>query len=257
MSGPALPDAFLRVPLAHRAYHDKTDRRPENSRAAFGAAIEAGYGIECDVQLTADNEAVVFHDYDLGRLTGERGPVRGRSAAELARIALTHGDETIPTLHQMLELVGGRVPLLIEVKDQDGAMGPDVGPLEHAVANALAGYGGPVALMSFNPHSVAALAGMCPEIPRGLTTSAYTARDWTLLNDETRERLRRIPDYDRTGSAFISHEAPDLDRRRVTELRAGGAKILCWTIRSAEAEARARQVAHNITFEGFAARIAP
>ena len=255
MSGPALPDAFLRVPLAHRAYHDKTDRRPENSRAAFGAAIEAGYGIECDVQLTADNEAVVFHDYDLGRLTGERGPVRGRSAAELARIALTHGDETIPTLHQMLELVGGRVPLLIEVKDQDGAMGPDVGPLEHAVANALAGYGGPVALMSFNPHSVAALAQAAPNHPRGITTCGYNAADWPLLPEVTRAKLRTIPDYSDVGASFISHGWKDLQDPRVAELKATGAKVLCWTIRSTSDETAARRVADNITFEGYDAAL--
>ncbi|MEJ2036589.1 MAG: glycerophosphodiester phosphodiesterase family protein, partial [Maritimibacter sp.] len=92
-----LPEAFLRLPIAHRAYHDVTDGRPENSRAAIRAAIARGYGIEIDVQLSADGQAMVFHDYVLDRLTGERGPVRQKTAAELGAIPLIGGDEGIPT----------------------------------------------------------------------------------------------------------------------------------------------------------------
>jgi glycerophosphoryl diester phosphodiesterase len=155
----------------------------------------------------------------------------------------------------MLALVAGRVPLLIEVKDQDGAMGADIGPLEDAVAAALRDYAGPVALMSFNPHSVAALARAAPDRPRGLTTSAYTAGDWPLLTPAVRDRLRTIPDYDAVGASFISHEAADLARARVAELKAKGAGVLTWTIRSPEAEAAARRIAENVTFEGYRAAI--
>ncbi len=249
-----LPEAFLTAPLAHRAFHDRAAGRPENSRAAFRAAIAAGYGIECDVQLSKDGKAMVFHDHDLDRLTTETGPVHDRTAAALGRIALRGTAETIPTLAEMLALVAGRAALLIEIKDQDGAMGPKVGRLERAVAKDLDGYGGPVAVMSFNPHSVAALAKAVPEVPRGLTTSAYHAKSWPDLPAETRDQLRAIADYDRVGASFISHEAPDLGRRRVADLKRAGAKILCWTIRSPAAEAEARKVAHNFTFEGYAAR---
>lgn len=254
---PPLPDAFLRVPLAHRAYHDAAARRPENSRAAVQAAVAAGYGIEIDVQLSADGAAMVFHDYDLGRLTGETGPVRGRSAAELADIPLTKGDEGIPRLEEVLTITGGAVPLLIEIKDQDGAMGEDVGPLEAAVADALTGYDGPVAVMSFNPHSVAEMARLAPDLPRGLTTSAYSGEDWPLLPNETRERLRGIPDFDRVGAAFISHQASDLASPHVARLKADGVPVLCWTIRSPEAEVNARRIADTITFEGYPAPIRP
>ncbi|MCX7645736.1 MAG: glycerophosphodiester phosphodiesterase family protein [Rhodobacteraceae bacterium] len=251
-----LPRAFLGPPLAHRGYHDRAAGRPENSRAAFAAAIAAGYGIECDVQLSADGRAMVFHDDELDRLTPERGPVRQRGAAELGRIPLRGSDgEGIPTLAEVLRLVAGRVALLVEIKDQDGAMGPAVGALEAAVAADLAGYGGPVAVMSFNPHSVAAFAGHAPDVARGLTTSAWHAKDWEGIPDEVRRRLRGIPDYDRVGASFISHEAKDLGRPRVAELKARGAAVLCWTIRSAEAEAAARRIAHNVTFEGYAAAI--
>ncbi len=252
-----LPAAFLGPPIAHRALHDRARGRPENSRAAFAAAIAAGYGIECDVQLSADCRAMVFHDQNLERLTAESGPLRAYPAGALGRIKLRGCDEGIPTLEEMLVLTGGRTPLLIEIKDQDGAMGPAVGALETAVAAALRGYDGPAAVMSFNPHAVAAFAAAAPRTPRGLTTSAYRARDWPDLPAALRHRLRSIPDYDRVGASFISHEASDLGRPRVAALRAGGAAVLCWTIRSAEAEGAARRLADNVTFEGYAAAIPP
>jgi glycerophosphoryl diester phosphodiesterase len=246
------------MPIAHRALHDRARGRPENSRAAVAAAVARGYGIEIDVQLSADGRAIVFHDETLERLTPEHGPLAARTAAELARIPLRDGGgETIPTLTDILALVAGRVALLIEVKDQDGAMGPGVGALEAAVAGELAGHPGPVAVMSFNPHSVAALARAAPGVPRGLVTSAWAARDWPGLSRELRERLREIPDFDAVGAAFISHEAADLARPRVAELKARGAVILCWTIRSPEAEALARRIADNVTFEGYLAAIPP
>ncbi|MEP1768063.1 MAG: glycerophosphodiester phosphodiesterase family protein [Sulfitobacter sp.] len=252
MSGPALPNSFVRLPLTHRALHDVNAARPENSRAAIRAAIAAGYGIEIDVQLSADGAAMVFHDYHLERLTDVQGAVQLFTSETLKSTALRGGDEGIPDLAEVLALIAGQVPLLIEMKDQDGAMGPNVGALERATAEALTGYQGDVAVMSFNPHSVAMMAQLCPDVPRGLTTSAYRKEDWP-LTAETCETLRLIPDYDRVGASFISHEVGDLDNPRVAELKQQGAVILCWTVRYAEQEAQARQVADNITFEGYAA----
>lgn len=251
----ALPDVFLRAPLAHRAYHDASAGRPENSRAAIRAAVAAGYGIECDVQLSSDGVAMVFHDYDLGRLTAQKGPVAQQTARALGAIPLLGADDGIPTLAEVLGIVAGQVPLLIEIKDQDGAMGANIGPLEAAVAGALEGYAGPVAVMSFNPHSVSEMARLAPEIPRGLTTCAYDADDWPLLNATTRTLLARIPDYDRVGASFISHDARDLTSDVVADLKAKGTPVLCWTIRSPEAETKAREVADNVTFEGYAAAL--
>ena len=93
---PALPPAFLDRPIAHRALHDKSQGRPENSVEAIRAAVEAGYGIEIDLQLSSDGEAMVFHDYDLARLTAVEGPVRTRSAAELGAIPLRYGAAANP-----------------------------------------------------------------------------------------------------------------------------------------------------------------
>lgn len=251
----ALPEAFLRLPIAHRALHDAAGGRPENSRAAIRAGMAAGYGIELDLQQSRDGRAMVFHDYELGRLTAEKGPVRQRDAEELERIPLLGGDEGIPTFAEVLALVGGRVPLLVELKDQHGQMGETDGALEHAVAADIAGYDGPLALMSFNPNMVRRLAELAPGRPRGIVSCAYTAEDFPLLRAETRDRLRGIPDFHDAGCSFISHHASDLTRPRVGELKAGGAAILTWTIRSPEAEAEARKVAQNITFEGYLAAI--
>ncbi|MAM63884.1 glycerophosphodiester phosphodiesterase family protein [Maritimibacter sp. UBA3975] len=248
-----LPDAFLGPPLAHRAYHDAGQGRPENSRAAVRAAIAAGYGIEIDVQLSRDRIAMVFHDYDLSRLTDATGPVAQRSAQELGEICLRHGGEGIPTLADVLARVDGQVPVLIEIKDQDGAMGANTGALEGSVARALAGYSGPVAVMSFNPHAVAEMARLAPGVPRGLTTCAFSAEDWPLLNATTRTLLARIPDLDRVGASFISHDARDLRSGVVADLKARNLPVLCWTIRSAEAETQAREIADNVTFEGYPA----
>jgi len=108
--------------------------------------------------------------------------------------------------------------------------------------------------MSFNPHAIAHMARLAPAIPRGLTTSAYVPAEWAPLAPATCDHLRLIPDYDRTLSSFISHEAADLSRPRVAALKAQGAAILCWTIRSPKAEAEARKVAQNITFESYPAQ---
>lgn len=250
-----LPAVFLGAPFAHRALHDRSAGRPENSRAAVRAAVESGYGIEIDLQLSSDGEAMVFHDEELDRLTGETGPVHARSAAELGRIRLKDAVDGIPTLHEVLALVAGRVPLLIEIKDQTLTMSETDGRLETATAAALAGYGGPVALMSFNPHSITHMADLAPDLPRGLTTSAYDPADWAPLDPAICDRLRAIPDYGPTGSSFISHEAADLARPRVQELKSHGAAILCWTIRSPAQEQAARRIAQNITFEGYPAAI--
>ena len=250
-----LPEAFLRLPLAHRGLHDPAKGVIENSVSAFRAAIDAGYGIELDVQRSADDVAVVFHDDDMDRLTSARGGFRNYSAAALARTQLNGSTDTIPTLKDVLALVAGRVPLLIEIKENWNTMKDTEGVLEAAVATALLGYTGPVAVMAFNPHCIAHMARLAPDVPRGLTTEAYDPVQNAPISAEICARLREIPDYDRTASSFISHQASDLSRPRVAELKSKGAAILCWTIRSPEAEAMARQVADNITFESYAARL--
>jgi len=250
-----LPQAFLAAPIAHRGLHDLAANRPENSLSAFLAAVQGGYGIELDVQRSADGVAMVFHDGDLDRVSTGIGPLAAKTAVDLTGIRLKGSGEAIPTLAQVLEQVRGRVPVLIEIKEGLATMAATPGILEAAVAATLAGYSGPVAVMSFNPHCLAHLARLAPEVPRGLTTGAYRPEDYARLAAETCNHLRDIPDYTPTSSSFISHEAADLNRPRVAALKAQGATILCWTIRSPAAEAKARRFADNITFEGYRAKL--
>ena len=250
-----LPPSFLTAPLAHRGYHDRSLRCPENSRAAFRAAVAAGYGIELDVQLSRDGQAMVFHDDTLDRMTGDSGCVKDRTATALNGIRLINSDETIPTLADVLAMVGGRVPVLIEMKDDLATMAPTDGRLGAAVAAVLAGYAGAVAVMSFNPHSMADMARLAPGVSRGLTTDDYDPQDYATLSGGVCDQLRAIADYDRIAASFVSHKALDLGRARIAELKSDGAAILCWTIRSRDQEAMARKIAQNITFEGYAAAI--
>lgn len=248
-----LSKAFFQTPFAHRTLHNVTDGRPENSLAGARAAIAKGYGIEIDLQPSKDGIPMVFHDYSMKRLTGKIGAVAQYTAAELSDIVLSHGDEGIPTLSAFLALVAGRVPLLIEIKDQDGAMGPNVGTLEKATCEILKNYKGPTALMSFNPHSIAKCAKFTPDIARGLVTDPFLAEDWPLVPKKRRSELADIPDYDRVGASFISHNVKYLDDARVTQLKSQGTAVFCWTVRSVEQERSARNIAQNITFEGYLA----
>ena len=168
---------------------------------------------------------MVFHDDAMLGLTDAPGLLADYTAAALGRIALLGSTETIPTLAAFLDLVAGRAPLLIEIKDQDGALGPDVGTLEARVAALLAGYAGPAALMSFNPHSVAALAELAPDRPRGLTTCNFDDADWS-LPDYRRAELAALSDVGRVGAAFVSHDHHDLANPAVARLKAAGLPIL-------------------------------
>jgi len=250
-----LPDAFVRTPITHRALHDVTDGRPENSRAAMRAAIEAGYGIELDLQPSREGVPMVFHDADLDRLTHENGPVSARPASELSQIPLKGSDETIPTLAGILDQVAGRVPLLIEMKDQTAALGPGPDTFEPDLARLLLAYKGPVAVMSFNPQMVEKMAQLAPDLPRGLTTCAFDAGKWGASSIQRIARLNRIEDAEYVGASFVSHDHRDLASPAIETQRAAGRAILCWTIRSPAEEAAARVYADQVTFEGYCAPI--
>lgn len=246
---PDLPSEFLTRSIAHRALHGGAG--PENSRAAIAAAMTAGYGIEIDLQASADDVAMVFHDAQLDRLTRAKGAVSARRARELTRLRLRGTSERIPTLREVLGLVGGRVPLLIEIKDQSGALGAVDGRLEADTAAALKDYPGPVAVMSFNPHSMAEMARVAPDVPRGLVSCAFAPEDWPDIPGDRLIELATLDAVGPTGASFISHDRRDLASAPVAELKAQGAPILCWTVKSAAQEVQARLIADNITFEGY------
>jgi len=247
----SLPSSLLTEPVVHRGLHDVANGVQENSPSSFKAAVNNGYGIELDLQMSSDGEAVVFHDYTLDRVTDETGPIFTRTAAEIRQIRLKAGNEPILDLPELLELVDGQVPLLIELKDQDGALGQNVGRLEPRVAEVLSNYSGDAVVMSFNPHSIAMMSKIAPNIPRGLTTSDFKVESWPMLPRGRAKELAAIPDFDRVGASFISHDHRVLDMAAVKKLKDRNIPVLCWTIKSQEQENRARRIADNITFEGY------
>jgi glycerophosphoryl diester phosphodiesterase len=213
------------------------DGRIENSRAAFEAAIAAGSGIELDVQASADGEAMVFHDYDLERLTDGFGALRTLGSAELKRIRLTGSDETIPALTDILALVGGRAPLLIELKSP----GRRVAQLCRAVQRALDPYRGPVAVMSFNPEIGHHFARHAPERLRGLVV---TEREKGL-----RGFIERPLALWRSHADFLAYDIRDLPSRFAAARRAKGMPVLTWTVRTPADRARAAEHASQIIYE--------
>jgi glycerophosphoryl diester phosphodiesterase len=232
--------AFLsRQPFAHRGLHGAgPGGAVENSRAAFRAAIARGHGIECDVQVSRDGEAFVFHDESLERLTGETGVLAERTAPALDRIVLRGTVEPLPRLAEMLQLVAGRVPILIEVKAKRGA----IGPLCLSVRRALEGYRGAAAVMSFNPQVAHWFATHAPRVTRGLVVSE---QDKPRLRGPIERRLslwRARPD-------FLAYDVRDLPSRFAGAARARGVPVLTWTVRSARAEAIAAAHADAIIYE--------
>jgi len=215
------------------------------SGAALRAAIAEGHGVELDLQPSVEGEAMVFHDDDLERLTGEAGPVSARRAADLGRLGLLGTAETIPTLEAFLAEVAGRVPLLIELKSQR-----DPGPLAARVAALLAEYDGPAAVMSFDPAMLHPLAQALPGVPRGLVSMA-DRDDIEGLTPERRAALARLEDLEAVGGSFVSCRWSDLPAPETEALRARGVPVLCWTVRSAEDAAAAAPHSDQITFEGF------
>lgn len=214
---------------AHRGLH--LGGVPENSMSAFRGAIARGMGIECDVQLTADGRAMVFHDFELDRLTGERGPVAARTAAELSVLRLMGSEEQIPTLRQMLDLVAGRAPILIEIKSRRGSFAPSE-KLCRAVAYDLQGYDGPHAIMSFDPRVVRWFADNAPHCLRGLVMTEEHDRGLTGM-------IRRHLFLWRARPQFMAYDVRDLPSAFAAAQKARGLPLLTWTVRSAQLRERA------------------
>ena len=233
-SGPELA-ALVARPFAHRGLHGPGV--PENSRAAFEAAIAAGHGIELDVRASGDGEAMVFHDESLERLARRQGRLADFAAAELGRIRLEGSDETIPSLAEILKLVGGRAPLLIELK----APGRRVAALSGAVARALRGYEGPVAMMSFNPEAVRWFAGRAPGHLRGLVVTE-AGKGWRGPIERRWAAWRARPD-------FLAYDIRDLPSRFAAAARAKGLPVLTWTCRGAADREKAARHADQIIYE--------
>jgi glycerophosphoryl diester phosphodiesterase len=232
------PDWLTRWEYAHRGLHQ--EGVPENSRAAAEGAIAAGMGIECDIQMSRDNAPLVFHDWELDRLTRERGKVAARSADDLCRIPLLETQQTIWKLADLLDLVAGRVPLLVEVKAQ-----PHL-PLAEpciAIAKALAGYAGPVAVMSFDLRMGEWFAKNAPEMVRGLVIT-------DTLDHGYKSAWRAPHALERAAPDFLASDVRDIPNALTGLWRESGRPLLTWTVRSPETRARGQSHADALIAEG-------
>ncbi|MGZ8362548.1 MAG: glycerophosphodiester phosphodiesterase family protein [Caulobacteraceae bacterium] len=231
------------APFAHRGLW-RADGPPENSLAAIQAAVDAGYGAEFDIQLSADGEAVVFHDTGLKRVAGIEGRVEDLTHRELAALRLGGGGDGVPALAQVLNTVRGRQMLLIEIKSPSGDR-----RLERRAAALLDGYRGPFAVISFDAGSLAWFAEHRARWPRGLDAAGPADADLAQSGGGLEGLFEAQAELARPDFLVLSKDMASggIARRH----RAAGQPVIAWTIRSpAEGEA-ARPWADNLIFEGF------
>ena len=239
-------DLLFHPPVAHRGLWSP-DGFPENSLGAFQAAVAHGYGIELDVQLSADGEAMVFHDDKLARMTGAEGRVRDRTAAELQALSLASTDDTIPTLLETLALIGHRAMVHIELKTPYG----EVGPLEQRVHDVIADHNGPLCVIGFNPYSHAWFADRYPGVLRGLDSYSYDRA--TRMAETQRRSFANLEHVEIARPHFLALGLDMLPSARAAEYRAQGLPIVAWTVRNPAQWDAVKDGCDNLIFEGFAA----
>ena len=235
---------FKTVYYAHRGLHN--GERAENSISAFKAAVDAGYGIELDVRLSKDGKLVVFHDDTLDRVCGREGRVIDFTAEELDGFKLSGTDDGIPLFSDVLEVVGGKVPLLVEIKENAGDS-----TVSHATCEILKGYKGEFIIESFNPMSLRVVKNEYPEIPRGILSHRYSEYEksrkplFFLLQSLLLNFLCR--------PAFIAYDHRHADAFGLRFVRAFfKVPTITWTVRSAEEEVIARKNGFDgIIFENY------
>lgn len=234
-------------PVAHRGFHDRAAGRIENTLTAARAAAAGGFAVECDLQLSTDGNAVVFHDDTLERLTDAVGRVDQKSLAELKAATLKDTGDRIPTLEELLDTIAGRVPLVVELKSHwTGDR-----RLEQQVARTIAGYAGPLAVMSFDPDSMKAMKSLAPTLPRGLVADRFTRSDYPGLSSARRFALRHLVAAPHVGARFIAYDVKSLPASAPLLCRHLGLPLLTWTVRSEDDRAVARRYADQMIFEGF------
>ncbi|MBK5285209.1 MAG: glycerophosphodiester phosphodiesterase [Bacteroidia bacterium] len=231
------------IPIAHRGYHTNDSLIPENSLTAFENAIKNGFAIELDVHLLSDNKVVVFHDATLLRLCGIDKQISELNSDDVKKYPILESENRIPLLQNVLELVNGKVPLLIELKYNEEA-----GLLEQAVVNELQSYKGEFAMHSFNPSALQWFSENSPEIMRGQVISKYRGEK---INPVTKFALS--DDYLNNISKpdFIACDFRDLPDADVEKCRKKGLPVLAWTIRSIEEQNQISEYADNIIFENY------
>ena len=233
-------------PIAHRGLHGQG--AVENTTTAFTAAIAGGYAIETDLQITADGEAVVYHDAALGRLTEGTGALATMTAAELKRVRFTDTAGRIITLGELLDLVGGRATLVIELK----SLGDGDPRLPRRAAQVLAGYAGPAALMSFDPFQVAVVREAAPGITRGLVAERARGRAGESFGARSRRAADYVANLARARPQFLAYSVADLPALPPLFARYVLRRpVLTWTVRTEADRGKAARWADQMIFEGW------
>ena len=243
------PDWLTARPVAHRGLHDAARDIIENMPAAAEAAVAGRFSIECDIQLSADGEAMVHHDDALGRLTEGSAVLLEKTAAELKAVKFNNTPERMMSLGDLCALVAGRVPLVIEVKSHfDGDR-----RLVKRMAEVLASYSGPAVGMSFDPDQVLALRETMPQRPRGIVAQRdYDDDYWMKLTPGQRRSMRHLRHAFHTRPHFVAFSVNQLPAPAPWIARnLFGLPLLTWTVRTPEQRERAARYADQMIFEGF------
>jgi len=234
-------DWLLSTPIAHRGLHDAGRGVPENTLAAFEAARDAGFPIELDVRLLRDGAIAVFHDDNLTRLTGADSLVAGENSHSIASHRVAGSEQTIPLLDRVLDVVGGRVPLVIELKNFG-----DPGGLESAVLSALESYTGHFAVQSFNAHSMAWFKSHAPQFIRGHLCGGGGGAG---SDGELVESLRCLDSIEFSAPAYLGYDIRFLPQDPVSALRERGMPVVGWTVRTYSERRKALEQCDNYIFE--------
>ncbi len=235
---------LVEYPIAHRGLH--TDEMPENSLGAFQNAIDNGYPIELDVHLTCDGTVVVFHDDSLARVTNKDGYVKNLTKDTLKDYSLFGTKYTIPTFKEVLDLVAGQVPILIEVKNTG-----KVGELESALLKILKDYTGEYAIQSFNPYVLEWFKKNAPQIARGQLAGYFKGEKLSFIKKFALKRMllnKKISCPD-----FISYDARNVPNRFVNKYK--NLPLLVWCVRSQDEYLKKVKYCDNIIFENFEPKI--
>jgi glycerophosphoryl diester phosphodiesterase len=238
-------DWLIARPVAHRGLHDDQKGVIENTPSAFAAAIAGRYGIECDLRISADGEAMVYHDDALGRLTEGSGRLDAMTAAELKRVAFKATSDRMITLGELCDFVAGRAALAIELKR--GLAGDR--RLVTRVAKVLSGYRGGAAVMSFDPAQIADLRAITPRLPRGVIAEDH---GWDEFAAAPKRAMAAFGHVLSARPQFVAYSVSNLPALLPTVARRiFGLPLLTWTVRSADDRRKAARYADQMIFEGF------